>query len=64
VPARQRELRPSLQSIMGAMQQRRSKSFIVRVFSRSVSVVDDWSDWHWLAKRLRFNCLIGSDSLV
>jgi hypothetical protein len=31
---------------MGAMQQRRSKSFIEKRFWKSVSVVDDWSDWH------------------
>lgn len=31
---------------MGAMQQRRSKSFITKFFSNSVTVVDDWADWH------------------
>ena len=36
----------SLQSIIGAMQQRRSKSFIRNRFWKSVSVVDDWADRH------------------
>jgi hypothetical protein len=34
----------SLQSIMGAMQQRRSNTFITQCFFESVSVVDDRSD--------------------
>jgi hypothetical protein len=43
--------RPSLQSIMGAMQQRRSKCFIEKRFWKSVSVVDDWSDWRRRIRR-------------
>jgi hypothetical protein len=44
--------RLSLQSIMGAMQQRRSKSFITNWFLTMVSVVDDWTDWHCRRKKL------------
>jgi hypothetical protein len=36
----------SLQSIIGAMQQRRSNSFIRKRFWKSVSVADDYTDRH------------------
>ena len=47
------------------MQQRRSKSFIRKRFWKSVSVVDDWSDWHSLFTEAEvLMCKSGCASIV